>query len=468
MKRIAVLAATFAALLVVLAVGGPGGFPAPQPAEATTTTWIWPVAPQSYTVPGNNQALVANDTIFSLPCSNCYLTRIEPDLIYQSDPSHTDGTVANYNNNNTTDGVWLHHFVIIDTCDLSKRIISSGNERSILQYPAGYGYYEAPGCGWLLNFHLHNNGINPRNVAIKLNVTYQTAALLTATPVWLDISASTDPMHGSEYTIPIGYSDKHTGETGLHADYTMSVQGKIIGMGGHVHDYGISVSAFNTGAGDRPDDWICTSVAGYGMNPTNGNSSIYRGTGAPGTPGHPAAANSETLKAGYQQEGPPADRYHIQSMTPCTISARMSIICTGDVIRLHTQYNNTSGFPTVDAMGIMVMYLATPPNVPDANSNGIWDGCDTADSDGDGFSDRVEASTTTLANSRCGVNAWPPDIDNSGYVDVIGDISIVASNFAAKVPPAPDRDDLAPNPTDGVIDVTGDISTMAGLFAQHC
>ncbi len=468
MKRIAVLAATFAALLVVLAVGGPGGFPAPQPAEATTTTWIWPVAPQSYTVPGNNQALVANDTIFSLPCSNCYLTRIEPDLIYQSDPSHTDGTVANYNNNNTTDGVWLHHFVIIDTCDLSKRIISSGNERSILQYPAGYGYYEAPGCGWLLNFHLHNNGINPRNVAIKLNVTYQTAALLTATPVWLDISASTDPMHGSEYTIPIGYSDKHTGETGLHADYTMSVQGKIIGMGGHVHDYGISVSAFNTGAGDRPDDWICTSVAGYGMNPTNGNSSIYRGTGAPGTPGHPAAANSETLKAGYQQEGPPADRYHIQSMTPCTISARMSIICTGDVIRLHTQYNNTSGFPIVDAMGIMVMYLATPPNVPDANSNGIWDGCDTADSDGDGFSDRVEASTTTLANSRCGVNAWPPDIDNSGYVDVIGDISIVASNFAAKVPPAPDRDDLAPNPTDGVIDVTGDISTMAGLFAQHC
>ena len=464
MKRIAVLAATFAALLVVLAVGGGNGFPAPKPVQATTTTWTWPVAPQFYTVPGNNQALTATDTISSLPCSNCYLTRIEPDLIYQQDPSHTDGTSANYNNNNTTDGVWLHHFVIVDTCDLSKRIIASGNERSILQYPAGYGYYEAPGCGWLLNFHIHNSGINERHVAIRLNVTYQTTPLATAVPVWLDISASTDPMHGSEYTIPIGYSDKHTGDTGLHADYTMSIQGRIIGMGGHVHDYGISVSAFNTPAAGRQPDWICTSVAGYGSG------SLYLPTGGPGTPGHPASANGETLKAGYQQEGPPTNRFHIQSMTPCSISARMSVICVGDVIRLHTQYNNTSQppFPISDAMGIMVMYLATPPNVPDANNNGTWDGCDASDSDGDGFSDRVEASATTLANSRCGAKAWPPDIDNTGYVDVIGDITAVASNFASKVPPAPDRQDLAPDPTDGVIDVTGDISRMAGLFGQSC
>ena len=239
--------------------------------------------------------------------------------------------------------------------------------------------------------------------------------------------------------------------------------GEIVGELTWLTTLGI-VSAFNTGIGDRRDDWICTSVAGYGSG------SGLLPTGGPGTPGHPAAANGETLKPGYEQPDglPPNPKYHIQSMTPCSISARMSVICVGDVIRLHTQYNNTSGFPITDAMGIMVMYLATPPNVPDANNNGTWDGCDTADSDGDGFSDRVEVSATTLANSRCGANAWPPDMDNSGYVDVIGDISMVASNFAAKVPPAPDRDDLAPNPTDGVIDVTGDISTMAGLFAQHC
>jgi len=465
-KRIAVLAATFIALLLVLALGEGGGLSGPKPADAATTTWIWPQAPLFYTVPGNNGALTSTEFFLTPPCTNCWITRIEPDLIYQGDLSHADGTIANYNNNNTTDGVWLHHFVVVNTCDLTGRIISSGNERTVLQDPPGYGYYQAATCPdsspatWTLNYHIHNSGINERHVAIRLNVTYQTTPLASAVPVWLDVSTNMN----SEYTIPTGYSDKHTGDSGMHADYTMSVQGKIIGMGGHVHDYGISVSAFNTGIGDRRDDWICTSVAGYGSG------SGLLPTGGPGTPGHPAAANGETLKPGYEQPDglPPNPKYHIQSMTPCSISARMSVICVGDVIRLHTQYNNTSGFPITDAMGIMVMYLATPPNVPDANNNGTWDGCDTADSDGDGFSDRVEVSATTLANSRCGANAWPPDMDNSGYVDVIGDISMVASNFAAKVPPAPDRDDLAPNPTDGVIDVTGDISTMAGLFAQHC
>ena len=114
------------------------------------------------------------------------------------------------------------------------------------------------------------------------------------------------------------------------------------------------------------------------------------------------------------------------------------------------------------------MYLATPPNVPDADNDGTWDGCDTSDSDGDGFSDRVEASATTLANDACGPNAWPPDLNNDTFVDVIGDIALVTGNFGKTVPPGPDRNDIAPNPTDGFIDVIGDISRMAGLFGRGC
>src|SRR5213080_3339160 len=91
-KRIAVLAATMAAFLLVLAVSDSGGFDAPTPAEATNTTWIWPVAPQSYTVPGNNQAFTNTEFFLTPPCTNCWITRIEPDLIYQQDASHTNGT----------------------------------------------------------------------------------------------------------------------------------------------------------------------------------------------------------------------------------------------------------------------------------------------------------------------------------------------------------------------------------------
>ncbi|TMB70526.1 MAG: hypothetical protein E6J43_01810 [Chloroflexi bacterium] len=457
MKRIAVLVAAIAALLLVFAFGEGGGLQGPKAAEATTSTWIWPVAPSSYTVPGGNQALENTETVFSLPCTNCWITRLEPELIYQGDASHPDGTVANYNNNSTTDGVWLHHFVIVDGCNLTNRIIASGNERTILQDPPGYGYFIGPGCSWILNYHIHNSGSNARHVAIRLNVTYQTTALPSAVPVWLDVSSNVN----SEYTIPTLYSDKHTGDSGMHADYTMSLQGKIIGMGGHVHDYGISVSAFNTGAGDRPDDWICTSVSGYGTG------SVYLPTGGPGTPGHPVSASSETLKAGYQQDGG-ANRYHIQGMTACNITNRMSIICPGDVIRLHTQYNNTSGFPVVDAMGIMVMYLATPPNVPDANNNGTWDGCEATnqDSDADGYPDRVEAVVGTAANARCGANSWPSDIDSNGFSDIT-DLTFLTGNFGVPIPPAPDRYGIGGNLPDAFIDIT-DVSRMTADFGRPC
>src|SRR4030095_11688061 len=99
-----------------------------------------------------------------------------------------------------------------------------------------------------------------------------------------------------------------------------------------------------------------------------------------------------------------------------------------------------------------------------------WDGCDSGASDNDvgHFTDAVEFMAGTLNNDACGPNAWPPDLDNSNFVDVIGDISQVASNFGKTVPPAPARQDIAPSPTDGIIDVTGDISRMAGLFGQGC
>ena len=90
------------------------------------------------------------------------------------------------------------------------------------------------------------------------------------------------------------------------------------------------------------------------------------------------------------------------------------------------------------------------------------------DSDGDGFSNAVEISAGTNPLLGCGINAWPPDINDDTVVDVIGDVSTVAGQFGKAVPPAPARYDIAPDPPDGSIDVIGDISRMAGLFGQSC
>jgi hypothetical protein len=48
------------------------------------------------------------------------------------------------------------------------------------------------------------------------------------------------------------------------------------------------------------------------------------------------------------------------------------------------------------------------------------------DPDCDGFSTAVENSAGTSPTTHCGANAWPADINNDTFVDVIGDISQVA------------------------------------------
>jgi hypothetical protein len=356
-----------------------------------------------------------------------------------SDPNHSDGTTANFNDNG--DNVWLHHMVIFDQCS-GYRVFASGNERSTWSLPAGYGYLQT-GCAWAVNYHIHNSGsFIPSYVALKLVVTYQPLAdnLTPVTPIWLDMSSISN---NSEYTVPTGYSDTHTGpnQSGISDDYTSTIQGRIVAIGGHVHDYGISTSAYN----NRLGDYICTAISGYGVN-TDSTVSRYWPTGGPGTPGHPVSGNQVALNQAYHEaNGSPDDRYHIQAMTSCTPTPAESIICKNDVVRLHTQYNNGSGFPIFDAMGIVVADVVT--NLPDANGNGTIDACDNSDTDSDSlgqtatttsgpcntgglakgkFRDCIEAFIGTNPGIACGglalpdgtSSTWPVDFNNDKLVNV--------------------------------------------------
>ncbi len=466
MKRIAILAAVIGAPLLLFAAFGSTPFEAPDTAEATEVEFLYgPIVVQA------GQANESVPAISISPwCTNCYITKIVPDMVYSTvfpfDTVGIAGQPANYNTS-TQHGVWLHHDVVLDQC--LRNIIAAGNERSTYQAQVGYGRYVAPkevdscNTGWYLNWHVHNSGTVQHSVQLKFTVTYQTTPLTNTAGIWLDVSTASD----AEYTIPAGYSDTHTGDPGMRPDYTVTAaqQGQILGMGGHVHDYGISVSAYNMTRGE----WICTSIAGYGSDSRYGPTS---GPPAPDT-GHPAAANAQTLDHDYHEPSSPDNAYHIQSMSLCSgLSARSSVVCTGDVLRLHTQYNNATSFPITDAMGIMGAYTTAP----NADGDGVWDGCDTGDSDGDRYSDRVEFMVGTQPNDACADNssdnAWPADITNDGVSD-ISDIDQLSANFGLGVPPAPARHDIAPDPPgaivplDAVVDIS-DLDSLAGLFGMSC
>ncbi|TMB70528.1 MAG: hypothetical protein E6J43_01825 [Chloroflexi bacterium] len=94
------------------------------------------------------------------------------------------------------------------------------------------------------------------------------------------------------------------------------------------------------------------------------------------------------------------------------------------------------------------------------------DNCRAPDRDGDTWSDAAEQIIGTNPGLRCGVNAWPPDMNSDGFVDMT-DITQVANWFGRSVPPAPARVNVAPDPPDGFVDI-GDLTRLTALFGLRC
>ena len=304
------------------------------------------------------------------PCTDCRITDMVPNLVY------ADGTTANMNN-----GVLLHHVVFYNpaqtgiTCPSAEAFTGAGNERTHVHLPTPFGY-ENTSSSWQMVTHLVNQ--KPFTQTVYVEMVYRSRPLSETQrtrPIWLDIDTCPGAGGDGEYTIPTGYSD-------THSDWTSTVDARVIDVYGHLHDIDImdpnpcpthcpergggqSLSAEVVGGpptdyyGPNPPNnsppadltgaTLCRSEAGYGtpFGATNGSAGhldtmshcgIF--TDLPGTQSplaYPPAA-------GYTTEGYP--------------------IRKGQVIRLHSEYQNSSGVPKTDVMGIMLGWLAFPDPYP--------------------------------------------------------------------------------------------------------
>lgn len=253
---------------------------------------------------GGQQVTYAGPS-YEMPCRDCYITGIEPDMIY------ADGSQANYHT-----GAMLHHLVVFDPSknDVScgrqgvglvtgQRIFAAGNERTGTDLPAGYGYrLGSKPLGSVVE--LMNMSPRPQQVYLTLQVSWvdaDDARLAEVTPVWLDVDNCGD----SQYTVPAGRS--HTTWT-----WQSPLAGDIVAVGGHVHDNGISITLSNA----TREEEICESVAGFGTDPR------YRG--------------------------------HIESMSTCT-GDPVATVAEGDVLALDSYYDSPRRDDSV--MGIMLAYI---------------------------------------------------------------------------------------------------------------
>jgi hypothetical protein len=300
MKRLALLAGLLVASLLVAVA------PA-EPAHAATYTRVVRYGP--FTIPGGTAAdpgMINNNLRFAVqrPCIDCYITSFTPDLVY------ADGTPATMDNG----GVMLHHTVFTSqfrrdaTCGnawlglAGERFFASGDERTAITFPAGYGYRVRWYDSWNQLVDLMNHSSTAKTVYVQVTYTYRPSweSVKTVRPVWLDIDQCGD----SEYSIPAGFSERYW-------DWRVNVPGNVVAMIGHVHGHGVAVEATNESRGGQS---ICRSVA----------------------------------------EPDPMDIHRVLSMSTCS-GDPLAVLQRDDIVRLHSEYQ--SAHAADDVMGIMLGYV---------------------------------------------------------------------------------------------------------------
>jgi Stress up-regulated Nod 19 len=298
MGRVTRAGALLAFLVAGLLLAG-----APEAVAATKTVRYGP-----YTIPAGTMELpgmIHNKLQFGVqrPCAACFITSFRPDLVY---PDGGRATMAT--------GAMLHHFVLTSqfqpdaTCGnawlglAGERLFASGDERTSIRFPSGYGYRVRWYDSWNLLVDLMNHSSSAQTVYVQVTYTYRSArqAVKSLRPVWLDIDQCGD----SEYSIPAGFSDTHW-------DWNVNVPGNVVAAIGHLHGHGVAVEATNESQGGSS---ICKSVA--------------------------------TLD--------PADVHHVLAMSTCT-GDPLARVRAGEIVRLHSMYQ--SSHPADDVMGIMLLWI---------------------------------------------------------------------------------------------------------------
>jgi hypothetical protein len=90
-----------------------------------------------------------------------------------------------------------------------ERFFASGDERTAISFPAGYGYRVRYYDSWNLLVDLMNHSTEAKTVYVQVTFTIRPSweSVARLKPVWLDIDQCGD----SEYSIPAGATPTPTG-----------------------------------------------------------------------------------------------------------------------------------------------------------------------------------------------------------------------------------------------------------------
>jgi hypothetical protein len=169
-----------------------------------------------------------------------YITRFAPNLVYAG--SHKVPRV---------DVIHLHHGVWLIN---GYPTFAAGEEKTVGNFPQGYGLHSDPSDSWIMNHMIHNLTPDPATVLITYDIDFvpdSEAAAAQITPVhplWMDVAglkaypvfdATRGMGSGGRYTFPDQAAGAQVGRVGAAHEWTAPRDVTVVSAVGHLHPGGL-------------------------------------------------------------------------------------------------------------------------------------------------------------------------------------------------------------------------------------
>jgi hypothetical protein len=350
--------------------------------------------------PGQNPIVFKPTT--QKPREAGFITRFHPDLIY------VDGKKP------AVDILHLHHGVWQMR---DQATFAAGEEKTITQFPRGFGYRYAPKDEWILNYMLHNLTPAPAKVYLTWDVDFvpkpeaAAASIKEVSPRWLDVGAGNYPVfdalrgsgkHG-HYRFPEDARGAERRRIGPAQHFTAPADLTLVAAGGHVHPGGLWVD-LTLSRGDGPPADIGNDA--YGAPP-------------------PRNARTRTIFRSEAKYYEPAGAVSWDASMTFTKPDWRVAVRKGDMLSVSAVYE-TARASWYEVMGIIDPLWITSSAVPgrDPFAQKVdWHGVAThghlAENDNHGGTGQsvLPGARRTLAGARAG------SVDIAGFVYLQGDLT---------------------------------------------
>jgi plastocyanin len=230
--------------------------------------------------PGQNN-ISYSGTQIPKPAVDGYIVGIHPNLV------RDDGSVP------PVDVIHLHHGVWVNVGRGGDLFFASGEEKTQMILPKGYGYPYKASEPWLINYMLHNLLSTPDQVWIVYDMDFIPASspgaalIKPARPIWMDVQKGHiypvfDVLKGSGTNGTFTYPDQAVNPYRRRQlnEWTVDRDSVLITTAGHLHPGGLHVDLFDQRAGAQPTAAAKPSVNGDKAHLFRSNAIYYEPAGA--------------------------------------------------------------------------------------------------------------------------------------------------------------------------------------------